>query len=164
LQELLERRKTLTEVEIQFYAKQIGNALLYLRSKRILHRDVKLANCLLDHSLSIKICDFGLSKVLDNIDDLTLTIVGTFTYMSPELHKKTQDFKGYSFDVDLWALGVCIFKLVTGFLPFTGSSPSEIKEQILGGLFECPENSMSSELEDLLKKVFVRQQKRISLD
>lgn len=64
----------------------------------------------------------------------------------------------------MWALGVCIYTLVSGFLPFTGSSPAEIKEKLAVGLFEVPKGIMSSELEDLLKKVFVRKQKRISLD
>ena len=61
LHEMLDKRKTLEELEVQYFARAIIQMLIFLRSKRIIHRDLKLGNILLSNQMEIKICDFGLA-------------------------------------------------------------------------------------------------------
>jgi serine/threonine protein kinase len=85
LSELMRKRGTLTEFEARYYCKQIINALKYLQSKKVLHRDLKLGNLLLDGKMNIKLGDFGLAMLLENEEDLRCSICGTPNYMAPEV-------------------------------------------------------------------------------
>jgi serine/threonine protein kinase len=81
------------------------------------HRDIKLANILVNHRGDVKLSDFGIVAELLNTQDNCNTFVGTTVYMSPE-RINSQD---YSYPADIWSLGMCIYTLATGAFPFKTS-------------------------------------------
>jgi len=101
-----------TDYELIFnLSKDIINGLDYLHSDgiKIIHRDLKPENILLNEKNEIKIADFGISKILHNDDDSTMTTnQGTKNYMSPEIINS----KEYNFKTDVWSAGCVIFELI----------------------------------------------------
>jgi len=88
--------------------------LSYLHKNKKIHRDIKAANVLLDSSGRCKLADFGVSKQLDSTLDLGKTFCGTFTHMAPE-QMAYKGKEGYDAKVDIWAVGVMVHELATGF-------------------------------------------------
>ena len=87
--------------------------MLYLQKNKIIHRDLKLDNCFLDKDLSVKIGDFGLAaRMVSN--KVRRTNCGTPNYMAPEIWSK----HGYSYEVDIWSLGILTYLLLYGHYPF----------------------------------------------
>ena len=111
LNELIKRRKRLTELEVQCYVIQIVQALQYLHSNKIIHRDLKLGNLFLNDKMELKLGDFGLATKLEFRSQKKFTVCGTPNYIAPEV----LDGKcGHSFQVDIWSLGVVIYTLIFG--------------------------------------------------
>ncbi|XP_061097566.1 hormonally up-regulated neu tumor-associated kinase homolog [Conger conger] len=127
--DLMERicdRKRLEEREVRRYTRQILSAVEHLHRHGIVHRDLKIENFLLDENNNIKIVDFGLSNTLKAealAQDLLNTQCGSPAYAAPELlaHRK------YGPKVDVWSVGVSMFAMLTGTLPFT-VEPFNIKQ------------------------------------
>ncbi|KAK7132503.1 hypothetical protein R3I93_018894 [Phoxinus phoxinus] len=119
-------RKRLEEREVRRYTRQILSAVEHLHRHGIVHRDLKIENFLLDEHNNIKIVDFGLSNTL-KADSLSLELLntqcGSPAYAAPELlaHRK------YGPKVDVWSVGVSMFAMLTGTLPFT-VEPFNIKQ------------------------------------
>lgn len=95
-------------------AAQITKGLLHLQTRKLLHRDVKPANILLNRAGQVKLTDFGISKDLNSTVGVAATFVGTATYMSPERALGND----YSFQSDIWSAGVVFYELATGRYPF----------------------------------------------
>ena len=109
--ELLKKKIRFYEEEAKFYIAEILVGIEHLHeSLNLMYRDLKLENILIDNDGHIKLCDFGLTSTIRT----TNTICGTPEYLAPEIILK----KGYSNEVDIWALGVVFYELVTGFAPF----------------------------------------------
>src|SRR6516162_492419 len=104
---------------------QAAEALSCAEAKRIVHRDLKLANMLLDEGGRIKLLDFGISRITDIADGLTQPgeSIGTPHYMSPE------QIRGEACDMrsDLYSLGVVFFQLISGRLPFENESATAVQ-------------------------------------
>lgn len=115
LNELLKRRKRLTELEVQCYVVQIISALKYLHGNRVIHRDLKLGNLFLSDKMEIKIGDFGLATKLEFDGEKKRTICGTPNYIAPEI---LDGKMGHSYEVDIWSLGVICYTLLVGKPPF----------------------------------------------
>ena len=110
----LTNNKTFTEQEIFHWFIQICMALEYVHSRKIIHRDIKTQNVFLTGSKTIKVGDFGISKVLESTTQVAMTVVGTPYYMAPESCQS----EPYTSKSDVWALGVILFELCTLKQPF----------------------------------------------
>ncbi|KAJ3132288.1 Serine/threonine-protein kinase par-1 [Physocladia obscura] len=140
--------------------RQILSAVSYCHKKRVIHRDLKAENLLLDSNLDIKIADFGFSNYFDP-DGKLETFCGSPPYAAPEL------FQGRRYvgpEVDIWSLGVILYVLTTGCLPFDGKNLQEMRESVCRGKYRIP-FYLSDQCEKLLRKFLVRDPyKRNSLD
>ena len=115
----VKKRRKLSEKISKFLFKQIILGLQHIHSHNIVHRDVKLENILIDLNNTIKICDFGIGRVLSNPDDLLYDQCGTPMYMAPEILFSSQE-KGYKgFPVDIWSAGIALYIMLSGTLPFS---------------------------------------------
>mmetsp|Transcript_22150 Transcript_22150/g.39810 ORF Transcript_22150/g.39810 Transcript_22150/m.39810 type:complete len:970 (-) Transcript_22150:86-2995(-) len=112
--EITDRLGVLSRRQAQFYIGSLLLVLEFLHEKLIVYRDLKPENVMLGHDGYLKLVDFGISKKLDPARPRTYTVAGTIFYMSPEQLQGD----GYSTEVDLWSLGVLLYELVCGFLPF----------------------------------------------
>ncbi|KAG9346471.1 hypothetical protein JZ751_006782, partial [Albula glossodonta] len=128
----------------------IVSAVQYCHQKCIVHRDLKAENLLLDADMNIKIADFGFSNEFTLGNKLD-TFCGSPPYAAPEL------FQGKKYDgpeVDVWSLGVILYTLVSGSLPFDGQNLKELRERVLRGKYRIP-FYMSTDCENLLKKFLI---------
>ena len=109
------RRRKLNEDQAKFIFRQIINGLKYVHSKGVLHRDIKLDNILLTSEGDVKICDFGVSKIVQNKNLVMEDQCGTPAYIAPEVFSG----KGYKgFQSDIWSAGVVLYAMLLGTVPF----------------------------------------------
>lgn len=132
--EILRVLGVLSNQQAQFYAGSLILVLEYMHSRNIVYRDLKPENFMVDESGYIKLVDFGTAKVLSG---RTFSMVGTPHYMAPEMILG----KGYGLAVDLWSLGVVIYEMVSGMVPFAEEvdDPYAIYEKILDHMLVFPE-------------------------
>ena len=107
----------------RFYIAQIIEALDTLHRNKIIYRDLKPENLLIDSDGYLKFVDFGVAKQIEN---RTNTLAGTPTYMAPEIVKK----EDYSFEVDWWSLGILTYEMTVGLDPWDENDPIKIYEKI----------------------------------
>ncbi|XP_077421739.1 MAP/microtubule affinity-regulating kinase 4 isoform X5 [Vanacampus margaritifer] len=148
------------EKEARGKFRQIVSAVHYCHQKNIVHRDLKAENLLLDANSNIKIADFGFSNEFMAGSKLD-TFCGSPPYAAPEL------FQGKKYDgpeVDIWSLGVILYTLVSGSLPFDGQNLKELRERVLRGKYRVP-FYMSTDCEGILRRFLVlNPTKRCSLE
>ncbi|KAF0313866.1 Serine/threonine-protein kinase SIK3 [Amphibalanus amphitrite] len=149
----------LKESEARPWFRQILAAVQYCHRKNVVHRDLKAENLLLDAEDSIKLADFGFSNFYSESDPLT-TGCGSPPYAAPEL------FEGKEYDgpkADVWSLGVVLYVLVCGALPFDGNTLQILRGKILSGKFRIP-YFMSTDCESLIRHMMtVDPEKRYSI-
>ncbi|CAH1159858.1 unnamed protein product [Phaedon cochleariae] len=129
---------------------QILSAVEYCHNRNIVHRDLKAENLLLDSNNNIKIADFGFSNYYTVGGQLS-TWCGSPPYAAPEV------FEGKKYvgpEIDIWSLGVVLYVLVCGALPFDGCSLQALRDRVLSGRFRIP-YFMSSDCESLIRKMLV---------
>ena len=156
----IKKRSKLTEPVSKFIFKQIILALQYIHSHNIVHRDIKLDNILIDLDNNIKICDFGVSKIIKK-GDIMVEQCGTPAYIAPEILKN----RGYEgFAVDIWSAGVVLYAMLSGTVPFKGGDIKELHELIINGKFN-PIKNISKEATSLINKLLeVDPKNRITVD
>lgn len=113
----VERHTSLDEEESRHFFKQIVRAVHYIHTKKIIHRDLKLENILLDSKNQCKIVDFGLSDYVSSAER-TVTDAGTQAYLAPEVWNGTSGVSD-PYKIDVWGLGVILYALAHGRLPFS---------------------------------------------
>ena len=147
------KRKNLKEIEVQYFILQIIHALKYLHKRRIVHRDLKPGNIFLNKNLEVKIGDFGLAKQFAYMGEKIKHQGGTLQYMAPEVVENSE----YSFEVDIWAIGVIMYYLIIGKLPFRGSNQEETKEKIKKVDYTYQKDAIISEAaKNLISQILVK--------
>ena len=139
-------RNRLSEDESLKYFQQLINALYYLHSQNITHRDIKIDNLLLDRNLDLKLIDFGLSTKYRD-DKLLNQPCGTVVYAAPEV-LDCREYHGMLADV--WSSGIVLFGMLSGFLPFGDPDDEVNKKLVLQGKIEIPK-FFGRQVTDLLK-------------
>ncbi|XP_050310188.1 serine/threonine-protein kinase fused isoform X4 [Anthonomus grandis grandis] len=151
LTDVLSKQGYLTEDKVKQIVWDLVSALYYLHSNRVLHRDLKPQNILLDLKNRAKLCDFGFARNMSTGTHVLTSIKGTPLYMAPELI----DELPYDYNADLWSLGCIIYELLMGTPPFCTNSILHLirkikTEQIKWPTFLSPE--CTSFLKGLLQK------------
>lgn len=145
------------------FFQQLISAVGFCHARGIYHRDLKPENLLVDENGNLKVSDFGLSAVTDQIrsDGLLHTLCGTPAYVAPEILSK----KGYDgAKVDVWSCGVILFVLNAGYLPFNDPNLMAMYKKIYKGEYRCPK-WMSPDLKRFLSRLLdTNPQTRITID
>ena len=169
--------KCLNEEAVQKLVKQIASGLEYLHKNKIIHRDIKLENLIinfndinnstkglseediyqkkiiysslpnnhyevgniLEENITVKICDFGFSREVDENHQAS-TVLGTPITTAPDVLFLETGQGHYGIEADMWSLGVCVYELLIGNVPFFKNTVKKIKEDILNGVFDYPKN------------------------
>lgn len=137
LHDIIADRGSLKEDESRKYFQQLINAVDYCHSRGVYHRDLKIENLLLDTAGNLKVSDFGLSAISEQVkaDGLLHTTCGTPNYVAPEVIED----KGYDGALaDLWSCGVILFVMLAGFLPFEDDNVASLYKKISAAQFNCP--------------------------
>jgi eukaryotic-like serine/threonine-protein kinase len=114
LKQIVQKRGAIAPGGLAYILRQMADALFYAHSRKVVHRDIKTANTMWTTEKKVKIMDFGLAKLMEEVRNATTTISGTPFYMSPE---QTLG-KNVDHRTDIYSLGVTLFELATGELPF----------------------------------------------
>ena len=156
----IKKRSKLQEPVAKFIFKQIILALKFIHENKIVHRDIKLDNILIDLDNNIKICDFGVSKIV-NKGDVMLEQCGTPAYIAPEILLN----KGYEgFGVDVWSAGVVLYAMLSGTVPFKGSNIKELHNLIISGHYPIIKD-ISNNAAHLIKNILeIDPKKRITTE
>lgn len=146
----LKAKTKLTEPEARVIFLKILTGVCGLHARGILHRDIKLDNILLDEKEEPTICDFGVSRKMAE-GEVINEQCGTPAYISPEIIGD-QGYTGLKADV--WSLGIMLFAMLTGKMPFKGSTIEELQHSISTGSYRFPSDSnLSQEARDLISKM-----------
>lgn len=147
------KKRTLSETNILYFAKQILEALAYLHRCKIIHMDIKEGNILIDAELNPKIIDFSVScsfAEFDPNDTVKYPRVGTGRYIAPEVENKTQMKIKDGEKIDIYSLGVTIYHLAFGIYPYNSNEKEKNN-------LEFPKNiKISNMFKDLLTKMLQR--------
>jgi len=132
-----EQGQHMKEEQVRFLVQQMLEAVAYMHSKRICHRDVKPHNFLVsgrisDSSARIKLADFGIAVRFEP-GKLMKDQVGTPAFMAPEIHLLPRRSPGYDNKVDIWAVGVCVVFLLAAEYPFVDGAGRLLRDQLIGG-------------------------------
>ncbi|KAL1301881.1 hypothetical protein AAFC00_006062 [Neodothiora populina] len=145
----LAMERMFSEETAAFYMAEMILALEHLHTNvRVVYRDLKPENCLLDAEGHLVLTDFGLSKVAIDEDDRCNSVLGTIDYMAPEVIEG----KDYGMEVDYWSLGAIGFDLLTGSPPFGGNNHAKIQQNILRQKLQLP-YFLGPDAKDLLTRL-----------
>jgi serine/threonine protein kinase len=156
LKKLLNSRKKLEYSEIRRCILQLSNGLKYLHMNGIMHRDIKLANILLDSELNLKIADFGFATT----EAMSHTLIGTPNYIAPEILAKQY----YDYKVDIWSFGVVVYILTVGQEPFKTDTIKELYKKIIKFDYNSFPIDIDLDLKNLIDRIFKHRNIRLSLE
>ena len=159
LSKMVQQFAPFSEDQCKLWFAQMLSALKFMHSKGIAHRDLKLANILLDEAQDVLISDFGLSRIVfrkdkDNQPLVSTTYCGTPPYMAPELLQPKRKY--IALPVDVWALGIILYKLFNKDYPFPKRAKKAFRKmkQKKWDFSTYTQTKPSPELRDILDKIF----------
>lgn len=165
-QELDQWRQEQT-VFMESAAKQIAsvllNALDFMHSRKVVHRDIKLQNVLFrvkGNFSTLKVVDFGLAKTLDN-NESARDFCGSLGYIAPEIYKGEE----YKYEVDMFALGVIVFRLLSGARPFSSTNPDKLRRDTTDLKYSIKGRSwgnVSPEALKIVRKLLIGKEQRLT--
>ncbi len=137
--------------EVVHFTTQIAKALSHAHSRGIVHRDIKPHNIMIDKDGSIKVADFGIARLGNSQNTLTTEALGSVHYISPE------QARGEVVDArsDLYSLGIVMYEMLTGKLPFDGDSPVAIALQHINSSPEAP-REIVSDIPEALESITIK--------
>ena len=153
LDALLRRKGRLSSEETEQLLRPIASALAYLHKKEIIHRDIKPQNFKVQADGTVKMLDFGIAKHKYS-PKLTQQgfVVGTMEYLAPEQFDQKEELKS-----DVWSLGVMLYELLTGYMPFDATNPLSLRANISRGNYTNPRilvPGISNKLADIIDRCF----------
>ncbi|KAL4506467.1 hypothetical protein ABPG72_000038 [Tetrahymena utriculariae] len=150
-QRIIQAQRANTFLDSQIILKwftQLCSAVRFIHNKKIIHRDIKNNNIFLDSNDNILLGDFGISKKLQNPKDKASTIIGTPYFMAPEICNQ----QPYTNKVDIWAIGIVLYRLVYLKYPFEGFEIFHLMLAISKGQLKFPQTP-SSPFKNLIQKL-----------
>ena len=146
----VKRKKRLDEAKARYIFLQLVYAISHCHCRSVLHRDVKLDNVLLDTEKGVKLCDFGVSKIVKK-KQFVKEQCGTPAYIAPEIIAN----EGYSgFASDIWSLGVVLYAMIQGTVPYKARNMKDLLSLIKKEKFTYP-NQISNAAKDLINRMLV---------
>ena len=142
------QKKRLSEIEACQYYQQIISGIEYLEKLKIVHRDIKLENIIIENKNNIKIIDFGLSNIYPQ-NNILFSSCGSPCYAPPEMILG-KNYTGSG--IDIWSSGIVLFAMLCGYLPFIDTDEQKLYKKIVEGKLNFPHN-LSNSAKDLLKKL-----------
>ena len=134
----------------KFYVAEVSCALQFLHQRNYIYRDLKPENVLIDRFGHCKLCDLGFTRKINPSYERCYTTCGTADYMAPEVTLR----KGYAFAVDVWAVGVLLYELLTGKAPFAAKTDGERHQRIIRGDVRFPK-TFNFEAKDIVSKMLI---------
>ena len=150
------------EEDLKDFFKQVVEGVQYIHNKKIIHRDIKLDNILLDKKNNPKLCDFGISSLIEPGKKIFDT-GGTPAYLAPEVIKAEGEVGPKT---DVWSLGVLLYLMTFGTVPFKADDLQVLYNKVIIGKYKLPSADFASdELLDIIRKMLIVDiNKRISLE
>ena len=153
------KHKKLSERMTKFILKKLLEGLHHCHSRGVIHRDIKLDNVLLNEVGELKICDFGVSRIVPK-DRLMTEQCGTPAYIAPEI-LKGDGYEGFA--ADIWSAGVALYAMLYGTVPFKSNNMNDLHSSILKGKYTL-KKGISRKAKDLIRRMLDRNPyKRISI-
>lgn len=153
------KRKRLPEDLAKFILKRLVEGLQHCHSRGVLHRDIKLDNVLLNSAGELKICDFGVSKIVKKGERMTEQC-GTPAYIAPEI---LRDHGYEGFEADVWSTGVALFAMLYGTVPFKAGNMKDLHRLIMHGKYTL-KHDVSTPARDILSRMLdIDPRKRITI-
>lgn len=146
LLDYISNRESILPIYVRQMFCQLVGAVNYLHNKGIVHRDLKPENIFIDGNYNIKLGDFGVSNEIRH-DALMSTLCGTLYYTSPEVIERSY-YDGRKADV--WSLGILLFCMYVGALPWVKTEYNEVREEIKSGKLNFPKE-MVPEVEEIIR-------------
>ena len=158
----LQKENNVGNIEIKNYILKLVKGLQYLHNNKIIHRNLTLNNIYLTNDKELKIGDFDLAVKLNFEGEKRKSIKGTPLYMAPELLEE----KEYSYEIDIWSLGIIIYAILIGKTPFETNHFSELLEKVKRMDYSFPKNkNIDNDAKDLVNKKLVKDpSKRLTLE
>jgi len=151
MNEMIKRRKRLTEPETAYLMIQLLLATKYMHEQLVIHRDLKLGNLFLDRNMNMKVGDLGLATKLESADEKRKTICGTPNYIAPEVIQGDRATRGHSFEVDIWSMGVIMYTCLVGKPPYEAKDVKATYQRIIKNEYSFPRNlAISDDAKDMI--------------